>query len=311
MNIRTLLCRWLVPCLLLSVLCSCGQNAPTWQEQYDLGVRYLSEGNYEEAVIAFTAAIEIDPKRAEAYVGRGDAYIGSGETADNLTAALADYEAALELDETSAAAWLGLADVYIRQGEYDKALEVLREALEKTGNDQSIADKLAEMEGGTFADSMARVRRSNSYDLDGTLISYTEYAYNEAGKKCGWKNYASEGTGGTFTLTNSCEVTFGANGLPEKNQFFEADGTPSHYDTFVYDETGRKKEQYRYETDGDLFIYFNFYYDTNGRESKYEEYWPDGSMISYYISEYDDAGRLLKETRYSPEGEILSYDTFD
>lgn len=37
-------------------------HAPTWQEQYDRGVRYLSKGNYEEAIIAFTAAIEIDPK---------------------------------------------------------------------------------------------------------------------------------------------------------------------------------------------------------------------------------------------------------
>ena len=43
----------------------------TWQEQYDLGVRYLAEGNYEEAIIAFTAAIEIDPNRVEAYMGRG------------------------------------------------------------------------------------------------------------------------------------------------------------------------------------------------------------------------------------------------
>ena len=25
-------------------------KAPTWQEQYDLGMRYLSEGNYEEAL---------------------------------------------------------------------------------------------------------------------------------------------------------------------------------------------------------------------------------------------------------------------
>ena len=45
-------------------LCACGQNAAAaWQEQYDLGVKYLSEGNYQEAVIAFTAAIEIDAKR--------------------------------------------------------------------------------------------------------------------------------------------------------------------------------------------------------------------------------------------------------
>ena len=121
MNVRTLLCRWLVPCLLLSVLCACGQSAPTWQEQYDLGVRYLSEGNYEEAIIAFTAAIEIDPKRAEAYVGRGDAYISSGETADNLTAALADYEAALELSPGDVELYVKLADVSDRLGDSEAA----------------------------------------------------------------------------------------------------------------------------------------------------------------------------------------------
>lgn len=60
------------------LLPSCAEpvvSAPTWQEQYDLGVRYLSEGNYEEAIIAFTAAIEIDSKRAEAYVGLTNTYI--------------------------------------------------------------------------------------------------------------------------------------------------------------------------------------------------------------------------------------------
>ena len=140
------ICSWLLTIVLVLGLCACGQSTEaTWQEQYDLGVRYLSEGNYEEAIIAFTAAIEIDPMRPEAYVGRGGAYIGSGETAENLAAALADYEEAVALDETNAAAWLGIADVYIRQGDYDKALEILREALEKTENDQSIAGKLAEM----------------------------------------------------------------------------------------------------------------------------------------------------------------------
>lgn len=50
------------------------QSAPTWQSRYDLGVRYLSDGRYEEAILAFTAAIEIDPKNAQAYEQRGDAY---------------------------------------------------------------------------------------------------------------------------------------------------------------------------------------------------------------------------------------------
>lgn len=105
-------------------LSGCGK-VPTWQEQYDLGIRYLSEGNYQEAIIAFTAAIEIDPKQAPAYVGRGDAYIGSGETEGNLTAAKADYEMAIELDETCVEAYIGLADVYVCQENYNKALEIL------------------------------------------------------------------------------------------------------------------------------------------------------------------------------------------
>ena len=118
-------------CIIIALcLCSCGQKAPTWQEQYELGVRYLSEGNYEEAIIAFTAAIEIDPKQALAYVGRGDAYIASGETEETLTAAQADYEKAIELDETLVSAYLGLADVYIRQGDYESAWNILKEALD-------------------------------------------------------------------------------------------------------------------------------------------------------------------------------------
>lgn len=66
-----------VSCLM--ILCACTDKSLTWQEQYDLGVRYLSEGNYEEAVIAFTAAIEIDNKLVDAYIGAADAYIGQGD----------------------------------------------------------------------------------------------------------------------------------------------------------------------------------------------------------------------------------------
>lgn len=71
----------LLTLVLLLTLCGCGQkgSAPSWQEQYDLGVRYLSDGNYEEAIIAFTAAIEIDSKRPEAYSGLANTYIAMGD----------------------------------------------------------------------------------------------------------------------------------------------------------------------------------------------------------------------------------------
>ena len=65
--------------VLVLLLNACTKSTASWQEQYDLGVRYLSEGKYEEAVIAFNAAIEIDPKRADAYIGLADAYMALGD----------------------------------------------------------------------------------------------------------------------------------------------------------------------------------------------------------------------------------------
>jgi len=70
----------LLTALLLLSLAACG-GKDAWQEQYDLGMRYLNDGNYQEAVIAFEAAIEIDPKRSEAYLGAADAYVGLGDYA--------------------------------------------------------------------------------------------------------------------------------------------------------------------------------------------------------------------------------------
>lgn len=129
--------------LTITQLCSCSKSPEEqWQEQYDLGVRYLSEGNYEEAIIAFTAAIEIDPNRAEAYVGRGDAYVASGETEENLAAALADYEAALELDETLVDAYLGIANIHIIFKEYDLAHSILEQGLVMTESDIRIEEKI-------------------------------------------------------------------------------------------------------------------------------------------------------------------------
>ena len=97
-------CTGIVLSVLLIILsmASCSQSTEElWQEQYDLGVRYLSDGNYEQAIIAFTAAIEIDPKRAEAYVS--------------------------------------MADVYIRRQEFDKALALLQNAWTETENNEILA----------------------------------------------------------------------------------------------------------------------------------------------------------------------------
>ena len=98
---------FLLALILTLSLAACGEKAPTWQERYDLGQKYLTEGNYEEAILAFTAAIEIDPKRPEAYLSLADAYEASGDldaarkTLEDGLAATNDPDIQARLDELS------------------------------------------------------------------------------------------------------------------------------------------------------------------------------------------------------------------
>lgn len=62
------------------------------RKQIDLGHRYLSEMNYEEAIVAFNQAIEIDSRNVGAYLGLADAYLGLGDEESALAALVAGYE---------------------------------------------------------------------------------------------------------------------------------------------------------------------------------------------------------------------------
>ena len=104
-------------------------EAPDWQTQYDLGVRYLSEGNYEEAILAFTAAIEIEPKQAELYLYRARAYNAIGDSNAQI-----DYETALLLDDTLVEAYRALIWIYREAEEYDKLADLLERARAATGD---------------------------------------------------------------------------------------------------------------------------------------------------------------------------------
>ena len=93
-------------CVLL-LLSACSSKTDTAMP-YDLGMRYLENGDYDEAVLAFQAIIKIDPKNAAAYIG--------------------------------------MADVYVRDGDLDKAIQVLQDAQDIVSDPDSIQKKLDELE---------------------------------------------------------------------------------------------------------------------------------------------------------------------
>lgn len=80
--------------LTASVIIVLSTDAAQYRHNMNLGRRYLTNNEYASAVRAFDAAIKIRTESGEAYMGRGDAYAGLGET----ESAGNDYETARTLD---------------------------------------------------------------------------------------------------------------------------------------------------------------------------------------------------------------------
>ena len=70
----------LIVLLMTACLAGCGKSVEKQiTEQLELGEKYLTESNYEQAIVAFNKVIELDPKQADAYIGLTQVYV---ETAD-------------------------------------------------------------------------------------------------------------------------------------------------------------------------------------------------------------------------------------
>ena len=80
--------------------------------------------DFNPAITAYNAAIDVDGRSLVAYLGRGDLYLFKGEE----IAALADYEAVLKIDKKSGAAHFGLGEARFKQGNYKKAIKYFKKA---------------------------------------------------------------------------------------------------------------------------------------------------------------------------------------
>lgn len=176
--------RWIMcPVMVILLLAACSgtpstegtEQEMTWQDYYDLGIRYLSEGNYEEAIIAFSAAIEIDSRQSQAYAGRGAAYAGlaendrAGEAEDsilNYRKAIDDYLRAIALDGTVEEWYRNASEIYRLLDDQESAKDVLQKGIIATNSDnlRSILDMIN-------GDDAAVEETASS----GFLLSYVRY----------------------------------------------------------------------------------------------------------------------------------------
>lgn len=326
--------------LSMAALTSCTSEAPasesavsaetmSFSDYLDLGNKCLSEGNYEEAIIAFTAAIEIDPNIADAYLGRAEAYVFSGETAENLSSALADYENVLAMDETNAAVYLGIADVYIRQSEFDKALEILQTGLDKTGGNAEIAGKIEEIESGNITDSQNRLRGEFAYGENGELEWYHTFTYDEQGRQAsvtsfdperiqtGYVEFTYDSNGHQTTSYGTHIITDGGVGNGEvrpyyfeyspEGQLIRSIGDDGDYTIYQYDENGNEIRSEFYGADGVLHSFIVTEYDTNGNKIAVRNYNESGELLHYYLFTYDENDNNIRNEYYTGDGMLIHY----
>ena len=96
-------------------------------ESFEKGFAYYELGNYNYAIDAYSKAIDLSPKDATAYKGRGITYDRLG----NHTQAMKDYDKAIDLNPKSATAFIIRGAAYGLLGndsqaikDYDKAIEL-------------------------------------------------------------------------------------------------------------------------------------------------------------------------------------------
>lgn len=89
------------------------------------GKAAANKEDWDLAITEYTKAIQLDPKRARAYAGRGVAYVWKRE----WDRAISDCSASIQLDARNPDAFCGLGNAYLQKGELDKAIANLSETI--------------------------------------------------------------------------------------------------------------------------------------------------------------------------------------
>lgn len=163
-----------------------GDKVQQASKQLSLGEKYLSELEYENAIIAFNKVIEIEPMNMKAYIGLAAAYEGLGQTED----AMEVLEAAIiiikdtnedtkEVLDNSEDVYIKLAELYVNKGYNEKSFRILLEGYDLTDSNtiaKLLKDYFPEIEAsvkpGTYAEAqlISLISKGNKiyYTLDGS-----------------------------------------------------------------------------------------------------------------------------------------------
>ncbi len=288
-------------------------------EQLDLADRYLSELDYESAIAAYEAAIEIDPKCEEAYLGLADIYIEQGEyekAAEILEAGLAQIDSEAirkkleevevlmaererpveEEVESEEANCLSLGNRYLEEQDYEQAIAYFEEAIRINPKNVDAYLGIVEVYIRTGQYELALEYAQKGYDATGDerLAEKIEMLQNGNITR-------SDGLVMMMTCYDDAgeimyrhEYTYNQENIQDSISHYDKSG--NLIKTLSISDNGQEREGYGYfiET-GELFRISVTYEDNLITALHYDD--DDVTVISWEITELDDNGNSVRSIR--------------
>ena len=122
---------------------------------YDLGMIYLKQAKFDNAIICFERAIELDPDQIRAYYSLGNTYIRQGtvqkgaelirkyQSLKPYMNLVSQLEIALQQNPANPVRWHQLGRVHAQYGRFEKAIEPLEQSIKLNPNNWEVYNVLA------------------------------------------------------------------------------------------------------------------------------------------------------------------------
>ena len=314
------------------LLCACGKSAVAVPNPpLVLGEKYLSDLDYEQALLQFDQAITIEPKNPRGYLGKADALLHldrQAEAAETLGAAVKQCkpqraalgEAKAEIEKSPVDGYIALASAYEKLGWREIALALLKRVCEELPEESRPRDALegfmntpaqekTMQEDTTTAAAAPKkpIKRETYYSPDGVEWSYTIYEYDATDLQIRSEEHSIDG--------NSVVSTFQYNDKGQKirEEWHRSDGT-SGFSTFEYNADGNLVRGEVHNNDGTVSYWENEEFDAEGHAVRSIGGSSSGNRSTTADSyQYNTAGQVVRHEWQYDDGSssYINFITFE
>jgi tetratricopeptide (TPR) repeat protein len=139
-------------------------------EWFESGIRNYLKGDFNAALSDYSKAIELNPKYARGYIGRGFVNFSLGKYSE----AIIDLNIAIELNPNEASAYLGRGIVYNNLGKYNEAIIDFNKAITLYPKDRHVylSRGMAYADIGKYSEAIIDFNKTIELDPKDALAYY-------------------------------------------------------------------------------------------------------------------------------------------